>query len=128
MTSGNSRSDGVARAYSVLRGAMLVLFSVFLIVAPERALPGSSTEPARSIALIVASRTILLGSALIALALARKREALAWVLLADAALQIFDTLMAFVTGKGALAALPALLFVTDAAAGFFLLRAVRSRE
>jgi hypothetical protein len=108
---------------------MLVLFSAFLVVAPERAMAGSSAEPARSLGLIVASRTILLGLVLIALALGRKREGLGWVLLADAALQIFDTGMALATGKGALGILPLALCALDVGAAVLLLRGARgSRE
>jgi Domain of unknown function (DUF4267) len=100
---------------------MLLLFSAALILAPEKAMPGSSLEPARSLALVFASRTILLGVALIGLALRQYRAALGWVLLADAVLQLFDTGMALATGKGALAALPLALGALDAWAGRALL-------
>lgn len=69
-------SDRLARAFAFLRGAMLVLFSALLIIAPEKAMPGSSMEPARSLALVFASRTILLGVVLAVLALQHKRQAL----------------------------------------------------
>jgi hypothetical protein len=118
--------DRLARAFAILRGAMLILFMVSLILAPEKVLPGSSSEPARSIALVFASRTILLGIALVALAIGGKREGLAWVLFADAALQVFDTGMALMTHKGAVAALPAALGAIDAWAGLALLRAARA--
>jgi len=121
----SSWSDRLARAFAILRGAMVVLFSVLLIAAPEKAMPGSSTEPARSLALIFASRTILLGIVLVALAIRGRREGLAWVLLADAALQLFDTGMALATHKGALAVLPAALGAMDVWAGLLLLRAAR---
>ena len=39
-----ARALGVARAFAMFRGAMLVLFCVFLALAPEQAKPGSSTE------------------------------------------------------------------------------------
>jgi hypothetical protein len=104
---------------------MLLLFTVFLIIAPEKAMPGSSTEPARSLALVFASRTILLGAVLVALAITRKHKGLAWVLLADAALQLFDTGMALATSKGALAILPAALGAMDVWAGLYLLRAAK---
>jgi hypothetical protein len=120
-------SDRLARAFAILRGTMLVVFSVVLIVAPEKAMAGSSTEPARSLALMFASRTILLGTVLVALAIRRRREALAWVLLADAALQVFDTGMALATHKEALAFLPAALGAMDVCAGLFLLRTKRLR-
>ncbi len=121
-------SDRLARAFALLRGAMVVLFSVSLIIAPEKAMAGSSTEPARSLALIFASRSILLGLALVVLALGRKREGLGWVLFADAALQLFDTGMALATDKGALAVLPAALGAVDVWAGLFLLRAARGLD
>jgi hypothetical protein len=105
---------------------MLIAFSAVLVMAPERAMPGSSAEPARSLALVFTSRTILLGIVLVVLALKRKREGLAWVLFADAAFQVFDTGMAFATGKGALAVLPIVLGALDAWAGLSLRRAART--
>ncbi|HZF53899.1 MAG TPA: hypothetical protein VE093_34880 [Polyangiaceae bacterium] len=102
-----------------------VLFSLSLIIAPEKTMTGSSTGPARSLALIFASRTILLRLVFVVLAYRRKREALAWVLLADAALQLFDIGMALATNKGALAVFPAVLGAMDVWAGLFLLRATR---
>jgi len=74
---------------------------------------------------IFASRTILLGVVLVALAIRRKREGLAWVLSADAALQVFDTGMALATNKGAVAVLPIALGALDVWAGLHLLRATR---
>jgi hypothetical protein len=74
---------------------------------------------------MVASRTILLGIIFVALAVRRRREGLGWVLLADAALQLFDTAMALALHKGAVAALPAALGVMDVWAGLSLLRAAR---
>jgi hypothetical protein len=121
-------SDRIARAYAVIRGAMLLLFSVFLVVAPEKAMAGSSTEPTRSLALVFASRTILFGVVLVALAIRRKREGLGWVLLADAALQVFDGGMALATSKGAMAALPIALGALDVWAGLHLLRAARRAD
>jgi hypothetical protein len=81
----------LATAFAILRGTMLVAVSLALVFVPEQALPGSATEPARSLGLMFASRTILLGGMLIGLAIARKREGLGWVLLVDAILQVFDT-------------------------------------
>lgn len=115
-------ADRLPYAYALLRAAMLVLFSLALVLAPERALAGSSHEPMRTLALMFASRTIVLGIALAVLALGRKREALGWVLLADGALQVFDTGMALATDKGALALAPAVLAALDAWAGVALLR------
>ncbi len=96
---------GLARAFAIVRGVMLVVFCLVLIAAPEKALAGSSTEPARSLAWMVASRTILLGTVLVVLAIRRKQRGLGWVLLADAALQIFDVGMALAMHKGALGSL-----------------------
>ena len=122
--SSNTWSVRLARAFALIRGMMLILFSVVLIAAPEKALPGSSAEPARSLGLIFASRTILLGVVIVALVLKRKRQGLAWVLFADAALQVFDTGMALAMSKGAMAVLPIALGAIDAWAGRVLLRAV----
>jgi hypothetical protein len=118
-------SDRLARGYALLRGVVVILFSVMLIAAPERAMPGSSAEPARSLALVFASRTILLGIVFIVLAVGRKREGLGWIFLADAALQLFDTGLALATGKGAVAILPLGLGGLDVWAGLYLLRAAR---
>ena len=122
----NSWSERFAYVFAILRGAMLIVFSALLVFVPEQAMPGSSAEPARSLALIFASRTILLGIMLVVLAIGRKREGLAWVLLADAALQVFDTGMALAKHEGALAIAPAVLGALDVWAGVFLLRAART--
>src|SRR3990172_8155635 len=111
--SSNSWSVRLARAFAIIRGVMLILFSVVLIAVPEKAMPGSSADPARSLGLIFASRTILLGAVLVVLVLKRKREGLAWVLFADAALQVFDTGLALAMSKGAVAVLPIALGCID---------------
>ncbi len=116
----------LARAYAVLRGAMLVAFMAALVVVPEKVMPGSSGEPARSLALVFASRTIVLGVALMALAIRGEGNALAWVLFADAAFQVFDTGLALATGEGAVAILPAALGALDVGAGLALRRATRA--
>ncbi len=67
------------------------------------------------------SRTVLLGLALAVLAVTGKRRGLAWVLFADAALQVFDT-VAIAMHKGAIAALPLVIGGLDAGAGTILLR------
>ena len=123
--SGKTWSDRLARAFALFRGAVVIVFSVVLIAAPEQAMAGSSSEPTRTLALVFASRTILLGIAFIVLAIRRKREALAWVFLADSALQLFDTAMALATHKYALVVLPVAIGVVDAWAGLYLLRAAR---
>jgi hypothetical protein len=116
----------LARAFAILRAAMLIVFCVFLILAPEKAMPGSSTEPARALALVFASRTILLGIAFVVLALRCRSKALAWVFFADAILQLFDTGMALAMQKGAVAVLPAALGALDVWAGLVLLRSARA--
>ena len=75
MTTSSVWPDRLARTFAVLRGAMVAVFSAVLIIAPETAMPGSSTEPGRSLGLVFASRTTLL-VVLVALALRRKREGL----------------------------------------------------
>jgi hypothetical protein len=124
----STKSDLLARTYAVLRGAMVIVFSVALILVPEKAVPGSSLEPARSLALMFASRTILLGLVLAALAIRGKRQGLAWVLLADAALQIFDTGLALAMSKGAVAALPLLLGALDVWMALRLFRVADERQ
>jgi hypothetical protein len=104
---------------------MLLLAVVVIFAAPERALPGSSLEPARSLGLMFASRTLLLSLVLIALAARNERRALAWVLFADAAFQVFDTGLSLSMGKGALSALPALICLIDAWAARTLQRVGR---
>jgi hypothetical protein len=118
--------ERLAYAFAILRGTMLVVFAVFLMVAPEQAMPGSEVEPARSLGLIVASRTILLGSLMIGLTITRKHEGLGWVLLADAALQVFDAGMSIAMGKGAATILPIALGALDAWVGRFLLQSART--
>jgi hypothetical protein len=127
-TSNSTWSERLALAFAILRGVMLIGFSALLVSMPEQALPGSSTEPAWSLALMFASRTILLGTTLLVLAMGRKRQALGWVLLADAALQVFDTAMAIVTHGDAMALLPAALGALDVWAGLFLLRAAKAKS
>lgn len=101
---------------------MLVAFSAALIFGPETAMPGSTSEPARSLALMISSRTILLGLVFVALAIRGRRIGLGWVFLADAALQVFDTGMSVALGRGAISALPAVLGALDAWAGVTLLK------
>jgi hypothetical protein len=115
----------LATAFAILRGMMLVAFSLAMVFMPEQALPGSAIGPARSLGLMLASRTILLGSVLISLAVTRKRAGLGWVLLADALLQVFDTGMAIAEHGNAVALLPAALCGLDAWAGIVLLRSAR---
>ena len=113
-------SDRIARGYAILRGVMVIAFCAFLVFDPERLTPGSSAEPARSYALVFASRSILLGLVMIALSVRRKREALAWVFVADALLQAFDTALSVTQNKGALSIMPFALGVLDVWAALVL--------
>jgi hypothetical protein len=121
----NTWPDRLALAFAILRGAVLVLYSVMLFIDPEKMIAGSSNEPARTLTLMFASRTIVLGIAFAVLTIRGKREGIAGLLLADAALQLFDTGMALMADKGALAVLPAAIGVIDVWAGLFLMRAAR---
>lgn len=116
----------VARGLALLRGLVLLAFVALLILVPEKVMPGSSSQPARSLALMVVSRTALLGLSLVVLTITNHRKALGWLLLADAALQVFDTGMAIATAKGAVAILPAAICALDSWAGLVLLRSARS--
>ena len=117
------RSDLVARAYAILRGVMVLVFCAFLLLLPDKMMPGSSAEPARSLALVFASRTILLGVIMVILAVRKQREALGWVLIADAALQVFDTALSLAQHQGAIALMPFLLGVVDLWAARILIKA-----
>jgi hypothetical protein len=120
--------ERLARGFAVLRGAMLILYCLLLILAPEKVVPGSSAEPARSLALMFASRTVLVGVAFTVLGMARKQEGLAWVLLADAVLQLFDAGMAIVAHRYNVVVLPLAIGAIEVWAALVLLRAARSRR
>lgn len=120
--------DRIARGYAILRGVMVVVFCAFIVLAPEQMTPGSSVEPARSYALVFASRSVLLGLVMIALAVKRKREALAWVFVADALLQVFDTALAVAQAKGAIAIMPFALGVLDVWAALVLRKAANDKR
>jgi hypothetical protein len=115
----------LAVVFAVLRGAMLILYSIGLSIAPEKLVPGSSGEPVRSLALMFVSRTALLGASLVVLAIRGQRKALGWVIIADAVLQVFDTGMALAMAKGPLALAPAAIGAIEALAGMTLLRSKR---
>ena len=78
-------------------------------------------ESERSLVLMIGSRGILLGLAILVLGFANRREALGWVLIGDGLLQLFDALHALALRKRALAVLPAALCVLDGLAGIILL-------
>jgi hypothetical protein len=69
-----------------------------------------------------ASRTALLGLALVIAAARGQAKALAWVLFADTALQVFDSGLALALHKSALAILPAAIGGLEVWAGIALLR------
>ena len=79
-------------------------------------------ESERSLLWMVVSRTLLLALGMLALWVTKQREALAWTLMADASLQLFDALVAVYRRKHALAALPAVLCLLGGLAGIALLR------
>jgi hypothetical protein len=118
----NTWPDHLARAFAMLRGVVLVLYSLMLFVEPELVVAGSSIEPARTLMLMFASRMILLGAAFIVLVIRGQRRGLAGLLLADAALKLFDTGMSLMAHKGALAIVPAAICAMDVCAGLVLMR------
>jgi hypothetical protein len=111
----------MALGFAVLRGSMLTALTVpWLLQKIRRA---DATESERSLVLMVGSRTILLGFAILALWLTNRREALAWALLGDGVLQLFDALLALAQRKRplrTLAVLPTILCLLDAWAGVTL--------
>jgi len=112
-------SARIALGFAVLRGFQLAALTVpWLLQKVRRA---GATESERSLVLMIASRSILLGLAMLALGFANRREALGWVLLGDGLLQLFDALHAVALRKRTVAALPAILCVLDGLAGIVLL-------
>ena len=109
----------IALYFAIVRGFQLAGLTVpWLLHKVRRA---DATESERSLALMIASRSILLGLAIVALGLANRRATLAWVLIADALLQLFDALVAIALGKRKLAILPAALCALDGFSGIILL-------
>ncbi len=111
----------IALGFAILRGFQLAALTVpWLLQKVRRA---GATESERSLVLMVGSRSILLGLAIVALAFANRRETLGWVLIGDGVLQLFDALHALALRKRAVAILPAALCVLDGLAGITLLTA-----
>jgi hypothetical protein len=109
----------IALGFALLRGFQLAALTVpWLLQKVRRA---DVTESERSLVLMIGSRSILLGLAIVALGLANKREALGWVLIGDGLLQLFDALHAFALHKRTVAVLPAALCVLDGLAAITLL-------
>lgn len=114
-----SVSAHIALGFAVLRGFMLTAVTVPWVLRKMRRADVAESE--RSLLLMVASRTILLGLGIVALWLTGRREALAWTLLGDGALQLFDTFMALLQRKRTLAVMPAVLCLLDGWAAITLL-------
>jgi uncharacterized membrane protein HdeD (DUF308 family) len=109
----------IALGFAILRGFQLAALTVpWLLQKVRRA---DATESERSLVLMAGSRSILLGLAMVALALTNRREALGWVLVCDGLMQLFDALHAVALRKRTIAALPAALCVLDGLAGIILL-------
>jgi hypothetical protein len=110
----------IAIGFAILRGFMLAVLSVPWLAQKLRRPDATPSE--RSLAWMAGSRAILLGVAILVLSFGKRRDALAWVLLGDGVLQLFDTLQALGQRKRALAALPAILCLLDGWAGIVLMR------
>lgn len=110
-----------AHAVAGTRAFLALVFSIAFIVVPEDMLPGSSAEPARSLALLFVSRNIAFGLALLVLAVRRVDVPLAWVLIVDVALQGYDAAWA----HDASAVVPVIIGVLEALAARQLLNAAR---
>jgi hypothetical protein len=109
----------IALVFAILRGFQLAALTVPWLVRKVRR--ADATEGERSLVLMIGSRSIMLGFAIVALGLANRRETLGWVLLCDASLQLFDSLLAIFMRKPAVAILPAALCVLDGLAGLILI-------
>ena len=111
-------SSRIALGFAILRGVQLAALTVPWVVHKLRR--ADATEPERSLVLMIGSRSILLGLAIVVLAVANRREALGWVLIGDGLLQLFDTVHALAQGKRSVAVLPAALCLLDGLAGVLL--------
>ena len=112
-------SSRIALGFGILRGFQLAALTVpWLLQKVRRA---DATESERSLVLMIGSRSILLGLAMMALGLMNRREAVGWVLIGDGLLQLFDALHALALRKRTVAVLPATLCVLDGLAAITLL-------
>ena len=112
-------SSRIALGFAILRGFQLAALTVpWLLQKVRRA---DATESERSLVLMIGSRSILLGLAIVALGFANRRETLGWVLIGDGLLQLFDALHAIALRKRTVAVVPATLCVLDGVAGIILL-------
>src|SRR5438105_15602635 len=108
-------SSRIALGFAILRGFQLAALTVPWVVHKLRRAEITSSE--RSLVLMIGSRSILLGLAIVALGLANRQGTLGWVLAGDGLLQLFDAFHALAEGKRSLAILPAALCVLDGVAG-----------
>jgi hypothetical protein len=112
-------SSRIALGFAIVRGLQLAALTVpWLLQKVRRA---DATESERSLVLMIGSRSILLGLAMVALGVSNRREPLGWLLIGDGVLQLFDALHAIALRKRTVAVLPAVLSVLDGVAGLILL-------
>ena len=112
-------SSRIALGFAILRGFQFAALTVpWLLQKVRRA---DATESERSLVLMIGSRSILLGIAIVALGFTNRRETLGGVLIGDGLLQLFDALHAIALRKRTVAVLPAVLCVLDGLAGITLL-------
>lgn len=109
----------LAMGYAILRGVMLTLLTVPWLAGKLRS--PETTESERSLAWMVWSRTVLLGAAILVLAFGGRAGAVAWAILGDGVLQLFDAVLALARRKRRLAVLPAILCLVDGVAGLALI-------
>ena len=112
-------SSRIALGFAILRGFQLAGLTVPWLLQKVRRADATPSE--RSLVLMIGSRSILLGLAIVALGFANRQQALGWVLIGDGLLQLFDALHAVAQRKRAVAVLPAALCVLDGLAGITLL-------
>jgi hypothetical protein len=112
-------SSRIALGFAIFRGVQLAGLTLPWLL--EKVRRADVTESERSLVLMIGSRSILLGLAMVVLGLTNKLEALGWVLIGDGLLQLFDALHALALRKRTAAALPAVLCILDGLAGIILL-------
>src|SRR3954452_13615300 len=99
----------IALGFAMFRGFQLAALTVPWLLHKVRRT--DATESERSLVLMIGSRSILLGLAIVALGVTNRREALGWVLIGDGLLQLFDALLALALRKRTVAVVPAALCV-----------------
>lgn len=114
-----SISITLALGFAAVRGVMLTAGMVPW--ARQKLRRADATESERTLLWMVVSRTVLLGLCLWVLVFTERREALAWTLMADLALQLFDAVLAVALRKRAVAVMPAALCVLDGWAALTLM-------